>query len=64
MAAYRQGDGLKVTCGLTASTPGSAPGQRSVTSMEKLYLFTVITAAACTAAKHGLFNHIRQVVPM
>ena len=26
MAAYHRGDGLKVTCGLTACTPGSAPG--------------------------------------
>ena len=25
MAAYRQRDDLKVTCGLTACTPGSAP---------------------------------------
>ena len=33
-------DSLQVTCGLTACTPGLAPGQRSVTSMGKLYFFT------------------------
>jgi len=33
------GGWLKVTCGLTACTLGSAPAQRSVTSMEKLYLY-------------------------
>ena len=32
-------DSLHVTCRLTACTPGSAPAQRSVTSMGKLYLF-------------------------
>jgi len=30
-------DSFHVTCGLTACTPGSAPAQRSVTSMGKLY---------------------------
>jgi len=32
------GGWLKVTCGLTACTPGLAPSQRSVTSSGKLYL--------------------------
>ena len=34
-------DSLHVTCGLTACTAGSAPAQRSVTSMGKLYLVYV-----------------------
>ena len=38
MAAYRRVDDLTVTCRLTACTPGSAPGQRSVSSMGSLYL--------------------------
>jgi len=32
---------LTVICGLTARTPGSAPDQRSATSMGSLYLFTI-----------------------
>jgi len=39
MAAYRRVDDL-VTCRLTASTPGSAPGP--VTSMGELYLYFII----------------------
>ena len=35
MAAYRRVDDLTVTCRLTACTPGSAPAQRSASSMGK-----------------------------
>jgi len=39
MAAYRRVDGI-VTCGLTACTPGSAPGPTLGNEYGKLYLFT------------------------
>jgi len=38
MAAYRRVDGL-VTCGLTACTPGSAPGPTLGNEYEKMYIF-------------------------
>jgi len=50
-------DSLHVTCGLTACTPGSAPGPTSETSMGKLYLLPLNDAIAATRdafeANHG-----------
>ena len=48
-------DSLHVTCGLTACTPGSAPGPiRSVTSMGKLYLYLYWSKRWCILKKFWL----------
>jgi len=45
IAAYRQVYGL-VTCGLTAGTPGSAPGQRSENEQWENFTVFIIQSAA------------------
>jgi len=43
-------DSLHVTCGLTACTPGSAPGQTLGNEYGKLYLFTARCYASAVLA--------------
>jgi len=54
MAAYHRVDDLRsVTCGLTAYTPGSAPGQRSVSSMEKPFPLPFLLSSKVSVTDQG-----------
>jgi len=60
MAACHWGMTLKVTYGLTACTLGSAPAQRSVTSMGELYLYMnsnrIVQLSAEQRSEHTSFS--------
>jgi len=76
MAAYRWVDGLKVTCGLTACTPGSAPGPAlgneygKTLPLPTVYAAVVAVRTSCviarkkTAGKHWCRMPLRTDSPV
>ena len=56
-------DSLQVTCGLTACTPGSAPGPTLVTSMGKLLPLSVMLHFVRNKLNIGITLDIERLAP-